>query len=314
MSCFNIVQSLRELLLECPEYLRTERGLNEYNEAERSRFEQIRQIANQEFIPAVAARRQYPEWANQQQDNGQQPEGENAVDPAPPPRPPRPPRPHFLGEGRNVFRFVNRHFFPNLNDNNPGENLIRIINRAEVDPPANQPPNQQPNNNNNRPPNADDEQQRPVAPLAPLPPVPENPEIRRQVRILYNNRRNIIRIINQPERNNNVEDNNNELQQNQQRAGGLPPPVEAAYQQIFEAGNRDRAENGPAGGEPPAGGDQAIPVVDQPAPREEVRPDEEAPAVPDNNAIVVNGDGGVNGRNDNQPAVEQPPQEEMNGE
>ncbi|XP_055627398.1 uncharacterized protein LOC129769286 [Toxorhynchites rutilus septentrionalis] len=312
VSCFNIVQSLKELLLECPEYLRTERGLNEYNEAERSRFEQIRRIANQDIFNPAVGRRQFPEWANQQQENnGQQPEGENAADPVPPPRPPRPPRPYFLGEGRNVFRFVNRHFYPNLNENMPGENLIRFINRAEVDPPANQPEQQQPNNNN-RPPNAEDEQQRPAVPLAPLPPLPDNPEIRRQVRILYNNRRNIIRIINQPERNNNVEDNNNEFQQNQHRAGVLPPPVEAAYQQIFEAGNRDRAE--PAEEEPAAAADNVVPPADQPPPppREEAGLEDEALVAPDNNAIVVNGDEGMNGVNDNPPAAEQPPQEEMN--
>ncbi|XP_039444174.1 uncharacterized protein LOC120424181 [Culex pipiens pallens] len=269
VSCFNIVQSLKELLLECPEYLRTERGLNEYNEAERQRVEQLRRIANQDIINPLA-RRQEPGQAGpagagegaaaaNQQENGaaQQGDGDNAAEPAPPPRPPRP---HFLGEGRNVFRFVNRHFFPNLHEN-PGENIIRIINRAEMDPPAaaaNQPEPQA----NGQPANQDQDQQpqRPAAPpLAPLPPLPadnNNQEIRqRHVRIVYNNRRNIIRIINHLERNNNVEDNNNDQQQQQNGAGGaqqpqgvLPPPVEAAYQQIFEAGNRDRVENGPVAG------------------------------------------------------------------
>uniref|UniRef100_A0A1Q3G2C8 Putative scf ubiquitin ligase skp2 component n=1 Tax=Culex tarsalis TaxID=7177 RepID=A0A1Q3G2C8_CULTA len=264
VSCFNIVQSLKELLLECPEYLRTERGLNEYNEAERQRVEQLRRIANQDIINPLARRPAEPaggEGAANQQENGaaQQGEGDNAAEPAPPPRPPRP---HFLGEGRNVFRFVNRHFFPNLHEN-PGENIIRIINRAEMDPPAaaagaaaNQQPEPQANGNNGPLDHQDQQQpQRPAAPpLAPLPPLPDNnnQEIRqRHVRIVYNNRRNIIRIINHLERNNNVEDNNNDQQQNAQQQNGqqpqgvLPPPVEAAYQQIFEAGNRDRVENGP---------------------------------------------------------------------
>lgn len=274
VSCFNIVQSLKELLLECPEYLRTERGLSEYNEAERQRVEQLRRIANQDIINPLARRQDAAAGpaaaggeggANQQENGGAQQDGENAAEPAPPPRPPRP---HFLGEGRNVFRFVNRHFFPNLHEN-PGENIIRIINRAEMDPPAaNQPDQQQqpPQANGNGPQaNGEDQPQqpqRPAAPLAPLPPLPDNnnQEIRqRHVRIVYNNRRNIIRIINHLERNNNVEDNNNDQQPQangaagQQPQGVLPPPVEAAYQQIFEAGNRDRVENGPvAGPAPPA--------------------------------------------------------------
>ncbi|XP_021710598.1 uncharacterized protein LOC5575275 isoform X2 [Aedes aegypti] len=247
VSCFNIVQSLKELLLECPEYLRTERGLNEYNEAERQRVEQLRRIANQDIINIRY--QPGPDVAANQQDNAQQAE-ENVAEPVPPPRPPRP---HFLGEGRNVFRFVNRHFFPNLYEN-AGENLIRFINRAELDPAAaggNQPDQQQPQPNNNNeapaaaaPPAGNEEPARPPPPVAPLPPVPENPEIRqRHVRIVYN-RHNIIRIVNHPERNNNVENNNNEQQQqNQQPIGRLP--VEVAYQQIFEAGNRDRVENGP---------------------------------------------------------------------
>ncbi|XP_049290605.1 uncharacterized protein LOC125767762 [Anopheles funestus] len=45
VSCFNIVHSLKELRLECPEHLRTERGLNEYNEAERQRVEQLHRLA-----------------------------------------------------------------------------------------------------------------------------------------------------------------------------------------------------------------------------------------------------------------------------
>lgn len=276
VSCFNIVQSLKELLLECPEYLRTERGLSEYNEAERQRVEQLRRIANQDIINPLARRQDAAAGpaaaggeggANQQENGGAQQDGENAAEPAPPPRPPRP---HFLGEGRNVFRFVNRHFFPNLHEN-PGENIIRIINRAEMDPPAaNQPDQQQPPQANGNGPQANGEDQpqqpqRPAAPLAPLPPLPDNnnQEIRqRHVRIVYNNRRNIIRIINHLERNNNVEDNNNDQQPQanggagQQPQGVLPPPVEAAYQQIFEAGNRDRVENGPVAGPAPPAQDQ----------------------------------------------------------
>lgn len=277
VSCFNIVQSLKELLLECPEYLRTERGLNEYNEAERQRVEQLRRIANQDIINPLGRRQDQQagavaDGAANQQDNAAQQERDNAAVAAPPAPPPRPPRPHFLGEGRNVFRFVNRHFFPNLHEN-PGENIIRIINRAEMDPPANQP--EQPQANGVAQAQVNDEQQqppRPAAPLAPLPPLPENPEIRqRHVRIVYNNRRNIIRIINHLERNNNVEDNNNDHQQNQQQQGVLPPPVEAAYQQIFEAGNRDRVENGPVAG--PA------------APEEGAQPQEEQMVIP-----VANGE------------------------
>uniref|UniRef100_A0A182ISJ2 Uncharacterized protein n=1 Tax=Anopheles atroparvus TaxID=41427 RepID=A0A182ISJ2_ANOAO len=45
VSCFNIVHSLKELLLECPEHLRTEQGLQEYNEAERQRVEQLHRLA-----------------------------------------------------------------------------------------------------------------------------------------------------------------------------------------------------------------------------------------------------------------------------
>lgn len=250
MSCFNIVQSLKELLLECPEYLRTERGLNEYNEAERQRVEQLRRIANQDIINI----RYHPGGevvAANQQDNAQPAAAAAAENVAEPVPPPRPPRPHFLGEGRNVFRFVNRHFFPNLHEN-AGENLIRFINRAELDPAAanaNQPDQQQqqqqPNNNNDAavPPAGNE------YPPGQVPLVDPPPEIRqRHVRIVYN-RHNIIRIVNHPaERNNNVENNNNDQQQqeNQQPIGRLP--VEVAYQQIFEAGNRDRVENGPVGG------------------------------------------------------------------
>ncbi|XP_053674463.1 uncharacterized protein LOC128724763 [Anopheles nili] len=45
VSCFNIVHSLKELMLECPEHLRTERGLQEYNDAERQRVEQLHRLA-----------------------------------------------------------------------------------------------------------------------------------------------------------------------------------------------------------------------------------------------------------------------------
>ncbi|XP_065087572.1 uncharacterized protein LOC135709230 isoform X2 [Ochlerotatus camptorhynchus] len=297
VSCFNIVQSLKELLLECPEYLRTERGLNEYNEAERQRVEQLRRIANQDIINI----RYHPggDAAANPQDNAQQPEGDNAV--AEPIPPPRPPRPHFLGEGRNVFRFVNRHFFPNLHEN-AGENVIRFINRAELDPAvaaANQPEQQQQNNNNEAPADADagaaagghEEPARPPAPLAPLPPLPENPEIRqRHVRIVYN-RHNIIRIVNHPERNNNVENNNNEQQQNHQPIGRLP--VEVAYQQIFEAGNRDRVENGPIVGAAQAD----VPAHGEPRPAAAVA---NGPVEGDDN---VNGHENENGENDERPGV-----------
>uniref|UniRef100_A0A182QU68 F-box domain-containing protein n=1 Tax=Anopheles farauti TaxID=69004 RepID=A0A182QU68_9DIPT len=50
VSCFNIVHSLKELRLECPEHLRTERGLHEYNEAERLRVEQLHRIAAPELF------------------------------------------------------------------------------------------------------------------------------------------------------------------------------------------------------------------------------------------------------------------------
>uniref|UniRef100_A0A182N8D4 F-box domain-containing protein n=1 Tax=Anopheles dirus TaxID=7168 RepID=A0A182N8D4_9DIPT len=50
ISCFNTVQSLKELRLECPEHLRTERGLHEYNEAERVRVEQLHRIAAPELF------------------------------------------------------------------------------------------------------------------------------------------------------------------------------------------------------------------------------------------------------------------------
>ncbi|XP_055598042.1 uncharacterized protein LOC129747727 [Uranotaenia lowii] len=263
VSCFNIVQSLKELLLECPEHLRTERGLNEYNEAERQRVEQLRQLANPDLLNPIL-RRQGQDQAQaeggndqgnaapqQQPQGGENVNGENEA----PPAPPRPPRPHFLGEGRNVFRFANRHFLPNLHDNN-GENLIRIINRADMDPPAannNQQAQDQPqqNNANNQAPAANNNDDPPRPAAAPLPFMPENPEVRqRHVRIVYNNRRNIIRIINHLERNNNLEDNNNDQQQ-QPNAPNLPAPVQAAYQQIFEAGNRDRVENGPLPEPPP---------------------------------------------------------------
>ncbi|KAL9704721.1 hypothetical protein quinque_008239 [Culex quinquefasciatus] len=238
VSCFNIVQSLKELLLECPEYLRTERGLNEYNEAERQRVEQLRRIANQDIINPLA-RRQEPGQAGpagagegaaaaNQQENGaaQQGDGDNAAEPAPPPRPPRP---HFLGEGRNVFRFVNRHFFPNLHEN-PGENIIRIINRAEMDPPAaavaNQPEPQaeRPAGQPGPGPTATTTGGTSASPTATAaggqqqPGDPAAPPAKRQPAALNN-----LRAL-------------------------LPPPVEAAYQQIFEAGNRDRVENGPVAG------------------------------------------------------------------
>ncbi|XP_053683235.1 uncharacterized protein LOC128733577 [Sabethes cyaneus] len=325
VSCFNIVQSLKELLLECPEYLRTERGLSEYNEAERQRVEQLRRIANQDILNPLNRRQEQAgaEGANPPE-NGQQAEAaENAAEPAPPPRPPRP---HFLGEGRNVFRFVNRHFFPNLHENR--ENLIRIINRVEMDPPEEQQ-EQQPANNVPPPPPPppapaiEEPQQRlPVAaPAAPLPPQPENPEIRqRHVRIVYNNRRNIIRIINHLERNNNDEDNNNELQ----FPHVMPRPVEAAYQQIFEAGNRDRVENGPV--DVPPAADPPVPAAlgneQQPEAADAERPVNGAAAAP---ADGVNGNGGANGDADNgddgdQPAAagaaaegqEPQPQEDMN--
>ncbi|KFB38117.1 AGAP004683-PA-like protein [Anopheles sinensis] len=45
VSCFNIVQTLKELLLECPEHLRTDRGLEEYNQAERQRVEELHRLA-----------------------------------------------------------------------------------------------------------------------------------------------------------------------------------------------------------------------------------------------------------------------------
>ncbi|XP_062560783.1 uncharacterized protein LOC134225042 isoform X2 [Armigeres subalbatus] len=281
VSCFNIVHSLKELLLECPEYLRTERGLNEYNEAERQRVEQLRQIANQDIINI----RYHPgaDVAANQQENAQ-PADENAAEPVPPPRPPRP---HFLGEGRNVYRFVNRHFFPNLHEN-AGDNVIRIINRADLDPAgaaANQADQQQQANNNNDAPAAgagaadapapaaaqnEEQPARPAAPIiAPLPPLPDIPEIRqRHVRIVYN-RHNIIRIVNHPERNNN--NNNGENVHNEQQQNQLPLyrlPVEVAYQQIFEAGNRDRAENGP------------VPAV---------APQAQAPAAAAAAAVVANG-------------------------
>ncbi|XP_058832426.1 uncharacterized protein LOC131690563 [Topomyia yanbarensis] len=307
VSCFNIVQSLKELLLECPEYLRTERGLSEYNEAERQRVEQLRRIANQDIInPHNRRQDQAGDGANVP-DIVQQLEGENVAEPAPPPRPPRP---HFLGEGRNVFRFVNRHFFPNLHENR--ENLIRIINRVEMDPPEEQP-EQQPANNQPPPPPpppANEEQlQRPPVPVqqAPLPPLPENPEIRqRHVRIVYNNRRNIIRIINHLERNNNDEDNNNELQFPQV----MPRPVEAAYQQIFEAGNRDRVENGPVEG--PAAG-PAVPANEEHQQAQE-RPvngvAEEAADVNDNaNGNAENGEGEAPAEAE---AQDPQPQEDMN--
>lgn len=335
VSCFNIVQSLKELLLECPEYLRTERGLNEYNEAERQRVEQLRRIANQDIINPLA-RRQDPGQAgpaggeggaNQQENGGGvQQDGDNAAEPAPPPRPPRP---HFLGEGRNVFRFVNRHFFPNLHEN-PGENIIRIINRAEMDQPAaNQPAEPQANGNGPQANDQDQPQQpqRPAAPpLAPLPPLPENnnQEIRqRHVRIVYNNRRNIIRIINHLERNNNVEDNNNDQHQQQQPNGNvqqpqgvLPPPVEAAYQQIFEAGNRDRVENGPVAG--PAA---APPLVNGVAAENNENGNEEAAAIvngaqPEQQALqpAAANDGAVAGPAPAAPDAPEPPvpQEDMN--
>ncbi|XP_035920067.1 uncharacterized protein LOC118517723 [Anopheles stephensi] len=50
VSCFNIVHSLKELRLECPEHLRTERGLNEYNEAERQRVEQLHRLAMPDLL------------------------------------------------------------------------------------------------------------------------------------------------------------------------------------------------------------------------------------------------------------------------
>lgn len=50
VSCFNIVHSLKELRLECPEHLRTERGLNEYNEAERLRVEQLHRLAMPDLL------------------------------------------------------------------------------------------------------------------------------------------------------------------------------------------------------------------------------------------------------------------------
>lgn len=296
--------------MECPEYLRTERGLSAYNEAERQRVEQLRRIANHDIINI----RYHPGGdaaAANPQDNAQQPEGENAA--AEPIPPPRPPRPHFLGEGRNVFRFVNRHFFPNLHEN-AGENVIRFINRAELDPAAaaaaNQPAEQQqPNNNNEAPADAEaaaaaaaagghEEPARPPAPLALLPPLPENPEIRqRHVRIVYN-RHNIIRIVNHPERNNNVENNNNEQQQNHQPIGRLP--VEVAYQQIFEAGNRDRVENGPIGGAAQADG----PAQGEPRPAVAAAAAAAAvangPVEGDDNA---NGHENENGENGERPAV-----------
>nr|XP_029721411.1 uncharacterized protein LOC115253717 isoform X2 [Aedes albopictus]XP_029721431.1 uncharacterized protein LOC109407901 isoform X2 [Aedes albopictus] len=301
VSCFNIVQSLKELLLECPEYLRTERGLNEYNEAERQRVEQLRRIANQDIINI----RYHPGGevvvANQQ-DNAQPAAGAAAENVAEPVPPPRPPRPHFLGEGRNVFRFVNRHFFPNLHEN-AGENLIRFINRAELDPAvanANQPDQQQqqqqPNNNNDAavPPAGNE------YPPGQVPLVDPPPEIRqRHVRIVYN-RHNIIRIVNHPaERNNNVENNNNDQQQqeNQQPIGRLP--VEVAYQQIFEAGNRDRVENGPVGG-------AAAPQAEG-APQREARPGAavvvvaNGPVAEDEEANV-NANENQNGENGERPA------------
>ncbi|XP_058466680.1 uncharacterized protein LOC131439547 [Malaya genurostris] len=321
VSCFNIVQSLKELLLECPEYLRTERGLSEYNEAERQRVEQLRRIANQDIINPLNRRQEQAAEGANPPDNAQQPVGDNAADPAPPPRPPRP---HFLGEGRNVFRFVNRHFFPNLHENR--ENLIRIINRVEMDPPEEQA-EQQPANNPPPPPPLppvnEEQLQRPAPPppppppaaavvaahQAPLPPLPENPEIRqRHVRIVYNNRRNIIRIINHLERNNNDEDNNNEMPFPQV----MPRPVEAAYQQIFEAGNRDRIENGPF----------AEPAAGQGAPADEEQQQvQERPvngvAEDANNGVNANANGNVmNGEGEPAPAgaeeQEPHPQEDMN--
>lgn len=45
VSCFNIVQTLKVLLLECPEHLRTDRGLEEYNQAERQRVDELHRLA-----------------------------------------------------------------------------------------------------------------------------------------------------------------------------------------------------------------------------------------------------------------------------
>ncbi|XP_053658013.1 uncharacterized protein LOC128707091 [Anopheles marshallii] len=127
VSCFNIVHSLKELRLECPEHLRTERGLNEYNEAERQRVEQLHRLAMPDVLPNEEADRLEDDIAANQLHihNEAPPEGAQLPPPIPRPR-------HGVFE----IRIIHGDYPGYIRGNQ--DNLIRIV-REPQQPIANIP-------------------------------------------------------------------------------------------------------------------------------------------------------------------------------
>uniref|UniRef100_A0AAG5DRC9 F-box domain-containing protein n=1 Tax=Anopheles atroparvus TaxID=41427 RepID=A0AAG5DRC9_ANOAO len=237
VSCFNIVHSLKELLLECPEHLRTEQGLQEYNEAERQRVEQLHRLAAPDRIQNNGAG--HGHGVNQPAPR-EQVGAENAAVPplVPPPR-----------QGLFEIRVINGVQPGQANGGQP-ENYIRILRGPDDLLIQNMP---------YHPPAQAD--RRAVAPPSPPPPrvgaalaaAAEPPHVGPvPVGIEHNNnnvdRQHIVRIINRDMLLQRREPMDLE---NPQRFLARPQRIQlhAAYQHIFDAGgnfaNRPRAPEPP---------------------------------------------------------------------
>uniref|UniRef100_A0A182W7Z6 F-box domain-containing protein n=1 Tax=Anopheles minimus TaxID=112268 RepID=A0A182W7Z6_9DIPT len=154
VSCFNIVHSLKELRLECPEHLRTETGLNEYNEAERQRVEQLHRLAMPDLLQNDDADRPADDGVVDQINAQNEPPPEGGQLPPPIPRPRHGvfeiriihgDYPGYVrGNQDNLIRIVRDpqqpianiraeagRVLPIVNENNrqDRQNIVRIINR-----------------------------------------------------------------------------------------------------------------------------------------------------------------------------------------
>nr|XP_040223003.2 uncharacterized protein LOC120949644 [Anopheles coluzzii] len=220
VSCFNIVRSLKELKLECPDHLRTENGLHEYNEAERLRVEQLHRLA----VPDL---RQNENVVN---DHAPAHQIEGQIEAARvPPNNPQP------AHGVFEIRVVHGDYPRQVQGNQ--DNLIRIvrgqagvlINNQRVQPPA--PVADRPEGQGSPPPHLEARRVRAVSPAD-----EQNQQVEpiRNDENNHNNvdRQHIVRIINRDlllQRREHVELENPPLLR---RAGDQ---INAAYQHIFDA-------------------------------------------------------------------------------